>query len=1501
MDAGEYETNVLLINNVQLVAYRIYEPVSSTSVYTFSAADVESRLINDGHMVYMDSARRGIWCFFLSNRDTPLPNQAEQLGLSGMMEVCGFPIRLVHEGFFEPVQLLKNRTSGPNPINTPTNSSSSGSALDLTSRNAQSSSLPPAAGPSPGYMVVDGNVVPSMLNDGNRWSSIPISERYQFFITAALSSLSVSFCHRIGSIPLDHRSLLLPAQAYQVDEVEPSEALQTSAIATFRIYLTTTGSFIISLCVTMLHGLIASTDAVRGNVLPRDSMILAAPLGAFGSPQGIIDGETNASWKNLCTKLFQVRGMPSCLLQNCSWLNISFLQKKPHEQKADGKRTPLSNTGPTAPWPASLCFRKPKIGTTLVKRLDKTSLNNMTEHLDPLNSAKAWHEGFGEMEGTISKRKQDREMALANENAESEAKIAQPNGYSSMTFRRSSNGGAGVQSGAMYPTPPDGIQQLGMPSSFDPSILSPGQPSQIAGALDADSAMQHGAVGDGFDGNWGGAETKREQVTDFLENDNMFGDDMFEANELTDADFSFFDEQPGGADMDLSVLPDMGAAMELSAALSQPPKQTPSHPMSALEQHRPSVVSPQFTKPELKHARSTLADESRQIANNMESFNLNSTVGLKRYPSPFDPDTVYKRVCASIPQQSRYPSKAASRRRSSVFEKVTFDPSLSLAAKKYQESGPFNYTIPSEKEKERKALESSSPVSTEPHFKAAKQRKTQPLANLNVILTKFAGGPDTSPTKPEDVASNSEESGWSSDDDDRSQASRLVSSPAKSSVANRRPDDDNISMAASFKDLENTLTDPPSYGSEDLVRLSKPEVPEVSMTKFFTDPEPAPFRLDCTDDDFMEVAQIVTEQAATGSLRFVPQNHTPANREERRSLVAAMRYTLHGLLKALPKTLDRATGCQLRPLIEVQDVPLPTHSNRIQPRPAGPEMVRQNNIFQLPPPHLEFRRYDTHISVLPPALSFWESLGLGASQGPKDIISLGVFPALDGMRDNVAAYLGRMGHVYENLKLGTFRPMETVTGIADGLLPFINDHEMTSMHPAGYSGSALGEYMMRLGQALAASSASQKNFVVHFIYSVENPATVVEYCAAFQELQEYYERYLADRKRGPSNALVMQLVPQDAVASETSVVILPPAEYSKLCIETYDRCTLFGGHMPAPAIVLEPTLPRVIEFKSITTPSPNVMQENSCVHVAYAQSADERWITAAWTDNRGVKQMTASYCLGRRNRPLSRQITEIIHEIWETTHDLISIARVRWRVIVAKCGPMDQQEIEYWTGLAQNETRATVTLSLLTVDTNPSLQLIPPAPKIPLTVSSVFYTTPVSTPQPNMVSPEQSGTGAGGGGVGATTPGGHDSSNNPNSAAPADSDDATLVDVTDTTWGVISSHRLNNSSSLTELNAALASGYLVKRTGPSVEDAPVAMEINLVHADPHQLHGIPPNMHVNAGPTRVYENLLREMLMCFRGLGSLARARGVVDRDTDVRPWHVAAAEKAVRALYLLM
>lgn len=1517
--------SLFLQNNLSAVAFRVYEPVAAnTASYTFQPQVVEDALRRDGHLVHVDAARRCIWVFYLTTKDGSSLSPEER-GLTAKMEVCGYSLGLSGEGGFEPSSLFRSRQLGTNTLNTPNSSSSAGSAVDPAFRNPQASTYPAVPGAMPGAPVMD----------SDRFAHVPIKEKYDFFITATLASLSSSLCRTIGAIPLDHRSILLPSQAHYLDEFIIGSKPRTSALGTFRVYLTSTGTLVISFSVSLLEGLATFAELARSNMLPSNPVVLAAPLGAFGSMMNPVDGDMYgldsgygqspdtqisrlrpdptdklSQWKAICCKLLQMRGISPSLINGCSWFNVHFLQRKPYEHRQDAKRAPLMNPPQIAPWPSVLCFRKPRIDAGADNRSSKALMTSAPEYMDPVDDARQWCQGFPEREETIAKRKKEKDerealAAVSRSVADAESKNNQISAAASpMALRRPSNGGAIAASSAMYPTPPDGIQPLGMAPSFEAGFAaSPAnhlpQPNAMAGI---DTVMQNNAPhGQNFGNGWESGDIKREQQAgSLLEGDNMFGDlgeDMFEGNELTDADFNFFDEQlneqPEGVEVNLAARPELGTVMALSAERGQPTNSVP-QTNNSVEEYKPipQPAPPEFTKPELKHARSTLAEGSRQQAN-QESFNRNSTIGIKRQASPFNRETVYKRIKASLrsPPKPRSPTTAISQRRRSEFEKVDFDPSLSLVNKKYTENGPFNYMIPAVQELQKARLELQNPLVTRVE-KPAKE----PPASFGALLARIAhgiGGGNL--TGRDELPSETDDSSWASERDDSSDESDYAPSLAKSGISRRRLDDDVLSTAASFKDLENVVADTPAYGSIDLARLSHPEVPELSIAKYFADPEPARLQISCSDMEFITVAQILTEQVATGSLQMAPKILSKKPQDVRKTLAKAVRYSMQGLRKALPRSLADAVECSLKPYADVQDVPLIAlaQPQRIQAKPIGPEITTRN-IYQIPTPHIEIRRYETPFSVLPTAISFWESLGLSPAKGTKDVVSVCVFPNIEGVRDSASAFLQRVRSVYESLKLGTFDILPSVMELEDGLLAYMSTQQPVVRDE--WSLSPFDGPMSCLADALMSVQMTEKNYVVFFVYPDDKPSSVVETCAAFHDLYERYKRCMADNRKPITSELVLQLVPLDSVASDTTVTVMAPFDYIKLCLETYDRCTLFGGPMPAPAIVLEPQVLRAIDFKLNTNPSPNLLQENSCMHVAYAQSVDERWITAAWTDYRGTRQMTTSYCLGRRDRPLTRSITEIIQQIWETTMDHIHFARVHWRVVVTKCSPMEQQEIDYWASLQQSETYANVSLTLLTVDTNPSLQLIPPAQRIQIPSAALSANSPASTPQASSVlSPDQSG-------LGPPTPIGtgpstsaNDNTTTANNNNTTDSDaDATLIDQLDMTWAVIAAHRLNNSTSLTELNHALASGYLVKRGGPKLEDVPVTMEVNVIHCEgtnmpqPHQY-------------PRVYEALLKEMLSHFRGLGTLARARGVVDRETDVRPWHVAAAEKAVRALYLLM
>lgn len=158
--------------------------------------------------------------------------------------------------------------------------------------------------------------------------------------------------------------------------------------------------------------------------------------------------------------------------------------------------------------------------------------------------------------------------------------------------------------------------------------------------------------------------------------------------------------------------------------------------------------------------------------------------------------------------------------------------------------------------------------------------------------------------------------------------------------------------------------------------------------------------------------------------------------------------------------------------------------------------------------------------------------------------------------------------------------------------------------------------------------------------------------------------------------------------------------------------------------------------------------------------------------------------------------------------------------------------------------------------------------------------TPVATP--SAPSPEQSGN--------APTPtsGGNAPMSAPTPEVPPETEpEYTLTDIHDESWAVILSHRLNNSPHLTEYRPALASGYLLRRRGPTDGDGVFAMNVNLISARPA----------VSSSLSSSYESLLKEVLCMYNDLAVLARTRGTQTGQRNTLPWHIATAVRAQELL----
>lgn len=352
------------------------------------------------------------------------------------------------------------------------------------------------------------------------------------------------------------------------------------------------------------------------------------------------------------------------------------------------------------------------------------------------------------------------------------------------------------------------------------------------------------------------------------------------------------------------------------------------------------------------------------------------------------------------------------------------------------------------------------------------------------------------------------------------------------------------------------------------------------------------------------------------------------------------------------------------------------------------------NLFtSLAAPHVRVRRNGVLWDVLPPALPFWEHIGLAPASGRKNIMFFCVYPDNDDLRSQANLFLESLGSMYERCKLGTHTFTDELVDYPGGLVPV----SISTDYSFDTALQQLRDVCTRLGKALAdvdtalhnsaVSSGAEESskidsFVIYMVNPFDSVRGVSELCTAFWTLYHMYgQASLSPNLQGLDSRpdIVLQIIPLEQIASSTAPVISEPVYFQKLAREVYDRCPpAVPDTNPsrlkinaAASIQLEQTLQKAIQFKLQSEPPSDIMHENSHFHLGYSRSANGEWITAAWTDNTGKHQATASYSmLG------GRTFFEVAREMWQTSVEIMMGRRVVWRFCICRAGIMRSEELE---------------------------------------------------------------------------------------------------------------------------------------------------------------------------------------------------------------------------------
>ncbi|KAF1938159.1 hypothetical protein EJ02DRAFT_32338 [Clathrospora elynae] len=1094
-------------------------------------------------------------------------------------------------------------------------------------------------------------------------------------------------------------------------------------------------------------------------------------------------------------------------------------------------------------------------------------------------------------------------------------------------------------------------------------------------------------------------------------NDDLFEDmeeDGYGGDGINDADFDFFDG-PDDEDVDMLDAPAPTESNETpirhiedaepTTVAETQAKEDISDPLAALENalataSQPAVEEVQEIQEEQPvTARAPSAEHPEMhVKNRVHSPTRGNLSFSKESTPPLSPSMIVKALQPSPPNNSTVPSqedRLFDHQPNSAFGPLSFSRQMSMSDAKYQ-SGRFSASQPKDLANGPKTRSGSG--TGPPQMKGLRDfplltrlRYTAGVASANKIpeITSLARA-DSGDSDSESSNETSDVSDEDSEEDMEPMPVTIMGSLIKPTKRKLQSEGNATplsvtsfaeSLGGDWQDLHGLQLDEATLSSFEpspldwsLVnfpapaerpatgaRYSMPTLPPYPAQMPDTPTSQPDFTFDIADEkpvmggkDSIAITQIVTDQIVAATLDILGED-PPIGRQFDNISSAETRW--HSIIK---KIFPSAADCDVPALAAVHEVfqeyaASEKAQQRASARRSDGPSITGSHMYQISPPYLRVRRADTHWDLLPPAIAFWEPLGLSPASPPKNIVTFCVYPHSDALRPCLENFLLNLQLAYDNCKLGSHSRVEAVVEFEGGLVPVRITRPITQRETF----KVLKDTCIQLGKLLAIHHAKIREqqdsnidaFVIYMIDPYGGSSMLWELCSAFWALFQAYGQGPPGRPDQPQKPdLVLQVVPMKYVASFDAPIILDPSTYINLAREVYDRCPPSApcadktslSIYTAPAFHLEETLPRNIPFKLVSEPAQDLLRENTYMHLAYAISLDGTWITAAWTDSCGKSQAVVSYHLG------TRLFREIAKEIWQTTVEILQSRRVNWRICIAKAGVLDREELESWVFLISRPTPINVFVTLLTaVDADPSYKFTPMMPAS--TNAAGAATTPGSTPQAG-VSPDPA--------VGLTpaaTPSA-DSAVDP-SADP----EARLVDVTDETWGVILAHRLHNSHSTTQFSPALISGLLVKRGEtqatsnsishplPDPEQGPIVLGVNFLWIGavgstraatspfPPSSASISSSDVPSPGSTNPYasnpgtnveggqrnttsllwtpsppmrntaEGLLKEVLGQFRALGLLAKLRGMRGTRGGVVPWHVVAAKRGVEGLGKVM
>lgn len=199
------------------------------------------------------------------------------------------------------------------------------------------------------------------------------------------------------------------------------------------------------------------------------------------------------------------------------------------------------------------------------------------------------------------------------------------------------------------------------------------------------------------------------------------------------------------------------------------------------------------------------------------------------------------------------------------------------------------------------------------------------------------------------------------------------------------------------------------------------------------------------DQGFIEIAQLVADQAI--HQMEDSRNILNLTDEDDNCFSKTLHSTFALTHEIFSRTLPGVQQCDLKSFSELdlnaanylsqKTISLQEDIEKRRQTPIQARGINNQNevIFEAQVPYLSVQRGQDALDIAPPALCFWEELGLGPSQKRKDIEALCIYPDNPAIHGAASTFMTTLQDSYQSCKFGFHRPSPGPKNAQEGLLP----------------------------------------------------------------------------------------------------------------------------------------------------------------------------------------------------------------------------------------------------------------------------------------------------------------------------------------------------------------------------------------------------------------------------------------------------------------------------------